>query len=465
MSDSVSPKGVEHLRKPLGTVRRQRVRLIVVVGIVAIALAGVLYRASLGWVPDAEARVRAAAASAGSGGTQAPDRPNPGSTERPPTPDRNDAAGQEKYARALADRGEFVAALLPAERAVHLAPTNASAHLTLAMVCATAGYPSDSLAHYRTAIKLDPNLLEGYQRLGDLQLSLGDTAGAEATYNSALAKAPSSSGPRLSLARLYHSRKQSDKVLSVLGPILSDPSAPIAALYLAGKACQATGKTVDAETYLRRDVKQQPDFADAWHALGSIHANEGRFTEGVTELKNAVALQPDNAVYIYALGNALRSDLSVAGNLREARNAFERAIELDPSLTVAHYYYGLMLEQTDEPEAALREYRETLRQSPKFLSAGYRMGIVYQSLGNIAASRKYMEQFGTSAKAEITEIHGHRRDDSFVDSADAHFHRAKEFLKSGDNAKAITELQSALERDPRHGLARRTLSELTGGSR
>ncbi len=386
-----------------------------------------------------------------------------GTSARLTPPSAGDGPKQLEYARALAQRGQLFAALIPAERAVKLEPQSAPAYLLAALISSNLGYNADALRFYRRSIQLDPSLLEAYQRMGDLQLGNGDTSGAEATFKMAMTRTPDTAGPRLSLARLYSETQQHSKLMDTLSPLLQSPAAPVAALYLAGKSCQTLGRTREAEDYLNRAIKARPDFADAYHALGSIHANEGRYSDGIPELEKAVAVQPDNPVFHYALGNALRSDTARPDHLSLARDAFEKALELDPTMTIAHYFYGLTLEETSEPEAALRELRHTLQLDPKFLSAGYRIGVIYRSIGNEKEGKRYLEQFGKAAKSEITQVHTNRRQDSFVDTAQAQYHRAMAYLKSGDRARAIAALKEALARDPSYGLARRQLGELGAG--
>lgn len=441
----------------------RRITALLAVGGVALAIAGLLYYKSLKWVPDAEARVRAAQQNLSTQDSLHPRTTLPSASEAkslPPLPAPTDGPGQRDFAKALTEKGEFVAALVPAERAVKLEPNSSTSHLLLAMIYTTLNYRSDAIPHYQRAIALDPDALEAYQRYGDFLLASGDTVGTERVFKQALERQPTLPGPRMSLARLYYLMKVMPKVMETLDPVLKSPDTPVGALYLAGKAYQATNRFRQAEDLLRRAVKAKPDFAEAHHALGSILANEGQYAEGIPALDQAAKLQPDNATYQYALGNALRADSSRPNGNEEARHAFEKTLELDPNMALAHYYYGLTLEETGEPEAALREYRRVRELDPKFLSAGYRMGIVLQSLGRSEEGRRYMDQFGSSSKKEITQVHTNRRNDSFLDTADSQYKRGLAFAKAGDKVHAIAAFRAALERDPAHGLARRELRAL-----
>src|SRR5690242_4041718 len=129
-----------------GKPRAKNLRLLAAAGVLAIAATIYLNRASARWIPEADARVKAAETElerARIAGIQRRAKENPA-----------DPAAQLEFGRTLVDRSLFVPALIPAEKAVQLAPSSADAHLFLAMVCTTLDYRSEALANYRRAIEL-----------------------------------------------------------------------------------------------------------------------------------------------------------------------------------------------------------------------------------------------------------------------------------------------------------------------
>ncbi|HSM14272.1 MAG TPA: tetratricopeptide repeat protein, partial [Thermoanaerobaculia bacterium] len=75
----------------------------------------------------------------------------------------------------------------------------ALAHLTLGRL-AERGAAPEALAHYREAIRLDPDLVPARVRLGSLAAAAGDPETADAAYREALRRAPGHLGVRLALA-------------------------------------------------------------------------------------------------------------------------------------------------------------------------------------------------------------------------------------------------------------------------
>ncbi|HEU4751476.1 MAG TPA: tetratricopeptide repeat protein, partial [Armatimonadota bacterium] len=371
-----------------------------------------------------------------------------------------DAQAQLRYARALLGQDSYIAALLPAERAARLAPASAEAQLLVAQICTTLEYRRPAEEHYRRALELDPAQLEAYQGLGNLRLAAGDVAGARRVFQQARDRAPGLPGPALSVARLELDQSRPAEALAALEPVLKEQSPPVAALYLAGKACQTLGQTTRGIELLRRALQAEPNFADAYHVLGSILCNQANYAEGIPALRKAAELSPTEATYSYALGNALRTDHSRPDRLHEAKRAYETALEVDPRFAWAHYYYGLTLEELGEREAAVREYQRTLELHPKFGSAYYRLGGLLQIMGRKAEAQRYLGIFEKESQQAIAEVHGKRKERAIPDTAEEHYQRGKKYLAQGDRERALADFRVALQRDPSHGLARRALREL-----
>jgi tetratricopeptide (TPR) repeat protein len=410
---------------------------------------------SMRWIPEADAKVAAARlrqANAELDSLRARADSSPG-----------DYAAQRDCARALAERDDLFTATIYAERAAALNPSLAEAHLLLGLIYAPLDYSQRAESAYRKAIALDPSLLEAYQRLADLLRARGHLPEAEGILQKAIARSPDAPGPRLSMAAIQLDKSRHHEVVKTLEPVLESGSPPVAALYLAGKAWQASGQTKRAADSLRAAVASAPDFADARHALGSILANEGKFSEALVELRKAVELDPRNPSYRYALANALRSDRSSPDNISLARVEFESAIELNPRDPFAHYYYGNILEEQSLSDAAIREYERTLEIEPTFSSARHRLGSLLKSLGRTEEGERHLERFASEARRSITEVHGGRRDNSFLDTADSHVERGIRYLKEGKGNLARKSFQLALEREPHHPEAARNLRKLDGG--
>ncbi len=426
--------------------------LIVIAAALVLPIALYLNKASEKWVPEADAKVKAFQQKQAE---KAIDDLQKAATEHPTS-----VEAQLNYARALTDKGLFVKALIPAGLAVKVDPRSPEAHLLLAEICAPLDYREEAIQQYKEALKLDPNLNEAYQHLGDLLMATGKTAEAESLFRTAHDRNPESPGPLLSLAEIYTQQGLSAKAAKTLDPLMKLPDPPVAALYLYGKAANAVGQSSIGTEKLQLAIKKAPDFADAHNALGSALANQTKFEEAIKELKRSIEISPDNSSYQYELAKAYLLDNSLPNHLELAKGVFEQSLEKDPSNQWAHYYYGMTLEQQGDDDSAAREYRRVLELNKEFASGYYRLGAIYKRMGRIEEGKKLQAYFDKKNREAITTVHGQRRDNSEVDNAEYRYQRGIKALKAGKKSQAISEFQAALDRNPNHAAAKRQLADL-----
>lgn len=82
-----------------------------------------------------------------------------------------------------------------------------------------------------------------------------------------------------------------------------------------------------------------------------------------------------------AYGN-LGSALQAIGEFKEALDAYENALDMDPDRPMGHYNRGVCLYSIGQLEEALQSFQMTTELDPSYLSAYYNLGVVYQELGD-----------------------------------------------------------------------------------
>ncbi|MCC6807389.1 MAG: tetratricopeptide repeat protein [Deltaproteobacteria bacterium] len=122
------------------------------------------------------------------------------------------------------------------------------------------------------------------------------------------------------------------------------------------------------------------------------------FDFGVSDLVRKVAplartakkradLQPMDAEQWYALGCELE-----VSSIDEARDAYRRAIELEPMHADAHNNLGRLLHEAKEHAAAEAHYRLALEALPQHATAWFNLGVVLEDAGKHAAAADAYEQ-------------------------------------------------------------------------
>ena len=129
-----------------------------------------------------------------------------------------------------------------------------------------------------------------------------------------------------------------------------------------------------AEQLLRRAIALQPDFARAVAAMGFVlsvrssefgndpMAGEGRALneQALQWAERALTLDPDLAEGYAAKGNVLEN----LGRWTECKEAYRRSIELDPNFATAHQWYARNLSEEGYIDEALVEIKRAVELDP-----------------------------------------------------------------------------------------------------
>lgn len=130
------------------------------------------------------------------------------------------------------------------------------------------------------------------------------------------------------------------------------------------------GKGTDAIAELREAVRLQPNEAELHQKLSILLWYLQRDTvASLAEQREAVRLEPDYSERHYNLG----VDLERSGATQEAIAEYNEALRLQPDLIDAHFNIGTILERTNDVEQVIREYREEVRLHPDHDKAHYRL--------------------------------------------------------------------------------------------
>lgn len=181
-----------------------------------------------------------------------------------------------------------------------------------------------AVAALSRAGQIDPNSPRMHVLIGDVFRQKRRWSEAEAEYRKALAIDPTSRGARLSLAIVLFTELKTDEALAVTKSLLTEtPDDPETNL-LMGEILVQQNKFSDAEPYLSRCQKLDPDLVPRWHILlGQVYAATNRIPEAISEYKLGLTRDVDGSLH-YQLARLYQK----TGN----RSAAEEEIRISKAL-------------------------------------------------------------------------------------------------------------------------------------
>jgi tetratricopeptide (TPR) repeat protein len=165
-------------------------------------------------------------------------------------------------------------------------------------------------------------------------------------------------------------------------------------------------------------------------ALAHALYDQGRLEDAVTELRQAISLDPSSAILHHNLALTLKEQKKVT----EAIGEFRKAIELDPQLAYPHYNLGLLLEELGKLDEAMAEYRKATEIDPKNADALTNLGNALDIQGKQdEAIAKYRQAIALDPKHAM-----------------AHYNLGYVFHMRDQWAAAAAEYRTSIDLNPRY---------------
>ena len=176
--------------------------------------------------------------------------------------------------------------------ALQVNPRSAMAHNNLGLALANQGQFEAAIAHYRQALCLRPDYVYTHNNLGLALANQGQLEAAIAHYTTALQLQPSYATAHSNLGLTLIRRGQFKEAITHFSQALAIlPNDPKVLNHL-GIAFAAQGKFAEATEQFIRAIQQQPTSAKAYHNLGLALSRQGRLAEAIVALRTARHVAP-----------------------------------------------------------------------------------------------------------------------------------------------------------------------------
>lgn len=396
-----------------------------------------------------------------------------------------------------ASKGAWTEALASARRAVESDRNSATAHYALGKVHVLRHEAADAASAFNTAIQLNPRLVPARVEAARLHLIAGRLDQAEQMVQSALAIAPQAPDARLTMARVLLAKNDISRagpLLRDLDRTLPD-SAPVATAV--GLLEQALRQPAQARTAFMRALSIDPAALEPLRLLTQLDVREGRGADAQARLNVALAERSDNVDLLLlasstaaslgdvdtadslarsaldidadALGAyALLGRLYLAGNrLAEATEEFRRLGERQPGSVAVHTTIGMLLQMQGQIDEARNAFERVIEIDAKAAVAANNLAWIYAEHGgnlDIALQLAQTAKAGLPSQPAVNDTLGwvqHKKGLSSIAigpleeavageprNALYHYHLGLAYAGAGDAARARAAFEEARQLQP-----------------
>ncbi len=168
--------------------------------------------------------------------------------------------------------------------------------------------------------------------------------------------------------------------------------------YMVGLLHERKGDLESASQSLERALHINPGYAEAMVALVSVYERLGQYesSRALAERMNARgapgALDATTRGKLANLQAALGDAYREAGDLREAIEAYRKALDRCPAFHDIRHRLGVALREVGLPSRAIAEFKRVLRANPGYLDSAIQLGLTLYTLGRTAQALEAWEE-------------------------------------------------------------------------
>ncbi|MCL2724950.1 MAG: zinc-ribbon domain-containing protein [Polyangiaceae bacterium] len=351
------------------------------------------------------------------------------------------ALGISELAAALAAKGSIMVAQdrttearTAFDEAVKVDPRNVAALIGQGQVLYVDGRYTEALTRFDEAAKKDPTSLAAALGGARTKIALERFADAKADLTAAQKRAPKDMSVALWLARTEEAlgdRVSAEKLYASAVDLADPKNADAIEAYAAlASFLAAQGRTSEASAKLEQARAKLPDSAALQRAFGEVTAAEGHFDQAVEHFAAALEKNPNDLGARFQLGVTYRR----MGNFDQASEQFDRIVAVDKDYPGIALERGQIFEKSGHVEQALEQFQSAYAKAPKDVDLAMRMGAALVTIGKVDEAIPLLETVRAARpnSAEMNHFLG----------------RAKLQMGGLESAAAMRYLQRAVELDP-----------------
>jgi len=249
------------------------------------------------------------------------------------------------------------------------------------------GKDTEAIAAYREAAHLNSTNSDVYLNLGILYEKRSLLDEAAVAYRRAIQAKPDNADARLRLADIYLARgSQPQAVLQYSEFLRLKPDSPDIQLKLARIFARNKEANLAIDTYLSV-LNRYPDNVDANREIGILYKSKGMNDKAADHFKKVLAQQKDDM----ETRNSLVSIYVKNKQYDEITDLLKGAVELFPDDPNNHYKLGLIYDFKKEYDNAIASYKKAVELKPDHIRSLNAMGRLYMKTGRLSEAKDVLE--------------------------------------------------------------------------
>ena len=252
------------------------------------------------------------------------------------------------------------------------------ANMLKGKIAAASHQPKEAEAAFERAVTLDAGSAEIREAYGNFYLSRREWEKASRQFDASIGAGNATGAVLAGAARAYLGTNrllEADKRINEA--VAKDPNPHVT--FVQGRVAEAIGKQEEALKAYQSALSKKPDSVEALCASGVIHAARGDRVKAAAQLEAALKVADENRT---ALEEEAVGELALAlGEVKQARDAYQRALKKDSDDAMAHAGYGQTLAALGDLRAARKEMEIAVAQIDSDASIQYEYGSLLRRMG------------------------------------------------------------------------------------